>query len=61
MQRTLVKGARDLAVLAVTTVLLALANRAADFGVPAELVPLVSAGALALYRIARDAAGKTPA
>ena len=61
IRRSAFKGARDFAVVAVSTVLLALAERAADFGVPAEMIPVVSAMALLLYRMIRGAAGKDPA
>ena len=55
--RTAQKGARDLVVIGVSSILLALAEQTTEFGIPVEYTPLVSALALALYRAVRDQAG----
>lgn len=60
MRRSAIKALRDFAVVAVGTVLLALAERAGDFGIPAESIPMVSAAALFVYRMLRSAAGSDP-
>lgn len=54
MNRTSRKAFRDLFVIAAGSVLLALGERATDFGIPAETAPLISAVALAAYRYLRD-------
>ena len=56
MPRTLHKGLRDLIVIAVSAALISLAENAGDFAIPATSVPIVSAGALAIYRMIRDKA-----
>lgn len=61
LKRSTVKGLRDFVVVAAGILLLALVERAADFGVPDEAIPLVSAAALLAYRVLRGAAGKDPA
>ncbi len=48
------KGVRDLIVIAVSAACLALADYKVDLGLPAELTPVISAAALAIYRTARD-------
>tara|TARA_R110000744_G_scaffold323147_1_gene429037 strand:+ start:513 stop:689 length:177 start_codon:yes stop_codon:yes gene_type:complete len=58
MPRTLNKGLRDLIIIGLSAVLIALAENAGDFGIPVETVPIVSAAALAIYRIVRDNAQK---
>lgn len=58
--RSAQKAIRDFIVMAVGTLLLALAERAGDFGVPPEAIPAVSAGALLLYRMGRGALGRDP-
>ena len=50
------KGIRDLLVIAISAALVSLAENAIDFGVPAATAPIVSAAALAIYRIVRDGA-----
>ena len=54
MNRTARKGARDMLVLVLGTVAAALAERAVDFGIPAEAAPVVGAIALFGYRLLRD-------
>ena len=54
MKRSIKKGLRDLLVFTVGTSLLALAERAGDFGIPAEAVPAVGAAAMFMYRSWRD-------
>ncbi len=56
MQRTMFKGLRDLIVIAVSAALISLAENAGDFGIPAASAPIVSSGALAIYRMIRDKA-----
>lgn len=56
MPRTMNKGIRDLLVIALSAALVSLAENAIDFGVPAATAPIVSAAALAIYRIVRDGA-----
>ena len=56
MPRTLHKGLRDLIVIAVSAALISLAENAGDFGIPAASATIVSAGALAIYRMIRDKA-----
>ena len=53
MPRTLHKGLRDLIIIAVSAALISLAENAGDFGIPAASAPIVSAGALAIYRMIR--------
>jgi len=60
INRSTRKAVRDFLVVAAGTVLLALAERAGDFGIPPESAPFVSAAALMLYRIIRGAAGREP-
>ena len=59
MPRTLHKGLRDLIIIAVSAALISLAENAGDFGIPAASVPIVSAGALAIYRMIRDKANNS--
>jgi hypothetical protein len=61
MNRTMLKGLRDLLVIAAGTALLALGERATDFGVPVELAPLISTVALTVYRVLRDSTQGAPA
>lgn len=61
MRRTAIKAGRDLLWIAVGSALLAVGQRAADFGVPAEFTPLVAAASLALYRMGRQAFQGDPA
>lgn len=61
MPRTLLKALRDLLVIAAGAVLLALGEGATGYGVPIEVAPLVSAVALAAYRILRDSTQGQPA
>ena len=61
IQRIGTKGVRDLLVLVATTALLYFAENLADFGIPDEAVPVVSAVALMVYRVVRELAGKAPA
>ena len=60
MKRTLLKAVRDLLVVAIGSVLLALGERATDFGVPAELAPAVAMVSLALYRLGRKQVAGDP-
>jgi len=48
------KGVRDLIVIAVSAACLAVADVTIDLGLPAEFTPVISAIALAIYRVARD-------
>jgi len=54
MQRTNRKACRDILVAAVGVVLVALIDNVASIGLPVEVVPLVTAVLLYLYRILRD-------
>jgi hypothetical protein len=59
--RSAQKAIRDFVVVAAGTLLLALAERTADFGLPQEMIPVVSAVALLAYRMLRGMAGREPA
>ena len=54
MNRTTIKAARDLAVIAAGAAVLAVAESAGDLGLPHEVSIVVSTVALALYRVLRD-------
>lgn len=54
MNRTSIKAARDLAVIAAGAAVLAVAESAGDLGLPHEVSIVVSTVALALYRVLRD-------
>ena len=59
MPRTLHKGLRDLIIIAVSAALISLAENAGYFGIPVASAPIVSAGALAIYRMIRDKANNS--
>ena len=54
MNRTTIKAARDLAVIAAGAAVLAVAESAGDLGLPHEVSIVVSTVALAIYRVIRD-------
>ena len=54
MNRTTIKAARDLAVIAAGAAVLAVAESVGDLGLPHEVSIVVSTVALALYRVLRD-------
>ena len=54
MNRTTIKAARDLAVIAAGAAVLAVAESVGDLGLPHEVSVIVSTVALALYRVLRD-------
>ena len=54
MNRTTIKAARDLAVIAAGAAILAVAESVGDLGLPHEVSVIVSTVALALYRVLRD-------
>jgi hypothetical protein len=54
MNRTSIKAARDLAVIAAGAAVLAVAESVGDLGLPHEVSIVVSTIALAIYRVLRD-------
>jgi len=54
MKRTMNKGLRDMFVIAIGSVLVAISDNTIEFGLPVEFTPVVSTLALVLYRIIRD-------
>ena len=61
MTSNLRKALRDLLVMMLATGLLFFAENVGDFGIPVAVAPMVSAGAMLIYRYVRDLAGKGPA
>ena len=52
--RKIRKAVRDLLVVGLSAILIALAESAGDFGLPPAVIPIVSAGALWFYRWLRE-------
>lgn len=60
LSTNLSKAFRDLVVIAVGAVLVALADNTVDLGIPAQYLPFVSTAALFLYRLLREKFGAPP-